>query len=54
MNIYVKTVSVDAANAMKALEMMCATTVQPERLGSSRVSRRCSYEKSASLDARCS
>ena len=24
MNIYVKTVSVDAANAMKALEMMCA------------------------------
>jgi integrase len=36
-NIYVKTVSADAANAMKALEMMCATTVQPERLGSSRV-----------------
>lgn len=30
MNIYVKTVSVDAANAMKALETMCATTVQPE------------------------
>jgi integrase len=37
MNIYVKTVSVDAANAMKSLETMCATTVQPERLGSSRV-----------------
>jgi hypothetical protein len=37
MNIYVKTVSADAANAMKALEMMCATTVQPARLGSSRV-----------------
>jgi len=35
MNIYVKTVSVDAANAMKTLETMCATTVQPERLGSS-------------------
>ena len=26
MNIYVKTVSVDAANAMKALEMICVTT----------------------------
>src|SRR5258708_4044368 len=37
MNIYVKTVSADAANAMKTLETMCATTVQPERLGSSRV-----------------
>jgi len=37
MNIYVKTVSVDAANAMKNLETMCATTVQPESLGSSRV-----------------
>jgi integrase len=37
MNIYVKTVSVDAANAMKILEMMCATTVQPERLASSPV-----------------
>jgi integrase len=36
MNIYVKTVSVDAANAMKRLEAKCATTVQPERLGSSR------------------
>jgi integrase len=35
MNIYVKTVSVDAANAMKTLETMSATTVQPERLGSS-------------------
>jgi integrase len=34
MNIYVKTVSVDAANAMKTLETMCATTVQPERLDS--------------------
>ncbi len=37
MNIYVKTVSADAANAMKTLEMMCATTVQPGRLESSRV-----------------
>jgi hypothetical protein len=37
MNIYVKTVSVDAANAMKTLETMCATTVQPERLGSTRI-----------------
>ena len=37
MNIYVKTVSVDAANAMKSLETMCATTVQPERLGSTRI-----------------
>ncbi|MCU1240921.1 MAG: phage integrase [Candidatus Acidoferrum typicum] len=35
MNIYVKTVSVDAANAMKTLETMCATTVQPQRFGSS-------------------
>ena len=30
MNIYVKTASVDAANAMKTLETMCATAVQPE------------------------
>ena len=37
MNIYVKTVSVDAANAMKTLKTMCATTVQPERLGSTRI-----------------
>lgn len=37
MNIYVKTVSSDAAAAMKALEAMCATTVQPGALGSSRV-----------------
>lgn len=37
MNIYVKTVSVDAANAMKTLETMCATSVQPERHGSSHV-----------------
>ncbi len=37
MNIYVKTVSSDAAAAMKTLETMCATTVQPEDLGSSRV-----------------
>lgn len=37
MNIYVKTVSADAANAMRNLETMCATTVQPERLGSSRI-----------------
>jgi integrase len=37
MNIYVKTVSIDAANAMKNLEAMCATTVQPERLGSTRI-----------------
>jgi integrase len=35
MNIYVKTVSADAANAMKTLETVCATTVQLERLGSS-------------------
>jgi integrase len=37
MNIYVKMVSVDAANAMRTLETMCATTVQPERLGSTRI-----------------
>lgn len=37
MNIYVKTVSADAASAMKSLETMCATTVQPERLGSTRI-----------------
>ena len=37
MNIYVKTVSVDAANAMKTLETMYATIVQPERLERSRV-----------------
>jgi len=37
MNIYVKTVSADAANAMKTLETMCATSVQPERLGSTRI-----------------
>jgi len=37
MNIYVKTVSLDAANAMRILETMCATTVQPERLGSARI-----------------
>jgi len=37
MNIYVKTVSVDAANAMRTLETMCATTVQPARLGSTRI-----------------
>jgi integrase len=37
MNIYVKTVSADAANAMKILETMCATTVQPERLGCTRI-----------------
>jgi integrase len=30
MNIYVKTVSGDAAAAMKTLETMCATTVQPQ------------------------
>ena len=35
MNAFVKTVSADAANAMKSLETMCATaTVQPERLES--------------------
>jgi integrase len=49
MNIYVKTVSVDAANAMKTLETMCATTVQPQRLGSSHLS--CWELQSASLDA---
>jgi hypothetical protein len=32
MNIYVKTVSQDAAVAMKTLEANCATTVQQERL----------------------
>jgi hypothetical protein len=37
MNIYVKTVTADAANVMKSLETMCATTVQPERLGSTRI-----------------
>jgi integrase len=37
MNIYVKTASADAANAMKSLETMCATTVQPARLGSTRI-----------------
>ncbi len=37
MNIYVKTVSADATNAMKTLETMCATTVQPERLGNARI-----------------
>ena len=37
MNIYAKIVSVGAANAMKTLETMCATTVQPERLGSTRI-----------------
>jgi Phage integrase family len=37
MNIYVKTVSADAANAMKSLETMRATIVQPERLGSTRI-----------------
>jgi hypothetical protein len=37
MNIYVTTLSVDAANAMKTLETMCATTMQPERLGSTRI-----------------
>ena len=36
MNIYVKTVSADATNAMKTLERMCATTAQPERLGNAR------------------
>jgi hypothetical protein len=37
MNIYVKTVSADSANAMRALETMCATTVQAERLASTRI-----------------
>jgi integrase len=37
MNIYVKTVSSDAAAAMKTLETMCATTVQPLPLASTRV-----------------
>jgi integrase len=36
-NIYVKTVSSDAAAAMKILETMCATTVQPMPLASTRV-----------------
>jgi len=34
MNIYVKTVSANAANEMKNLGTMSATTVQPERLAS--------------------
>jgi integrase len=37
MNIYVKTVSVDAANAMRALETVCATNVQSEGLASTRI-----------------
>jgi len=37
MNIYVKTVSSDAAAAMKTLETMCATTVQPKPHTSTRV-----------------
>jgi hypothetical protein len=37
MNIYVKTVSADATNAMKTLEAICATTVQPGRLGGTRI-----------------
>lgn len=37
MNIYVKTVGADATKAMRTLETMCATTVQPERLGSTRI-----------------
>ena len=36
-NIYVKTVSSDATAAMKMLETMCATTVQPMPLASTRV-----------------
>jgi hypothetical protein len=32
MNIYVKMVTADAGIAMKALEAICATTVQPEVL----------------------
>jgi integrase len=34
MNIYVKTVSADAVNAIKNLETLCATSVQPGWLGS--------------------
>lgn len=37
MNIYVKTASADAENAMKTLETMCATTVQLMGLESARV-----------------
>jgi hypothetical protein len=37
MNIYVKTATADAENAMKTLETMCATTVQLMALESSRV-----------------
>jgi integrase len=37
MNIYVKTVSADATNAMETLEAICATTVQPGRLGGTRI-----------------
>jgi integrase len=37
MNIYVKTMSVGAANGMKTFETMCATTVQPGSLGSTRI-----------------
>jgi hypothetical protein len=32
MNIYVKAASADAANAMKSLETLCATTVQPDKV----------------------
>jgi hypothetical protein len=34
---YVKRVRIDAANAMRTLETMCATNVQPERVGSTRI-----------------
>jgi hypothetical protein len=39
MNIYVRTVSSDAAAAMKTLQTTCATTVQPLPLASTRVIR---------------
>ena len=46
MNIYVKTVSADAAKAMKILETTCATTVQPGGLGSTRIMQKFCFAKS--------
>ena len=49
MNIYLKTVSADAANAMRNLETMCATTVQPERLGSARIMQKFCFARSLQI-----
>src|SRR5215475_5089172 len=51
MNIYVKTVSVDAANAMKYLETMRATTAQSERIGSTRKALLAGSQQVSTLDA---